>query len=107
MLTQEQIEAAEKIGKKEESVKLLLDFYLEAQADGEKLVKIALNKKWKEIATAMNDTTIKINGDEKTYENLLKTTKLFKEIADVKSKKNINIKKTGSFTDNHADESRK
>lgn len=80
MLTKEQLEEADKISQKNEVVKVLLDFYTEAQADGFIAAKIAINKKWLDLASDIEASNITIKGDDKVYESFLKTTKLFEDI---------------------------
>ena len=98
---------AEKIAKKEESVRLLLDFYLEAQADGEKQLGIALNKMLLDTAKDFNDKRI----SEVSPEELVRTkmiSEIFKNLKTITGgAKKEETKDEGSFLDRKADKKRR
>lgn len=104
MLTEEQIKEAEKISKKEESVKLLLEFYNDAQTDGLKAMRIALNKKLLDITT-MVEKADESNSDDKTFERIDRIVASLNKLPKTPSSKDE--EKEGSFLERKANDKRK
>ena len=107
MLTKEQIEQAEKIGKKEESVRLLLDFYLEADGDGEKKLSNAFNTMLCDYADHISKN--KLQDIEANELLKIKTaTEIFKNLKSVTGgAKKEEVKEEGSFLDRKANDKRR
>mgnify|MGYP001595625046 CR=1 FL=1 len=88
MFSNEQLKNLQKLAEKNQDVKLLLDFYNEAQVDGEEAIRIALNQKWLEFSKTINDINIPISNSEKNeaLNSLIDITKLWKGIEKTKDK---------------------
>lgn len=94
MLTEEEIEEVEKIGKKSEAVKKLLDFYVSSNKDGLEALRISLNKKLIEVSQTISDANVDDN-DDKTFERIDKIVASLKKIGNGKKveEKDIEVPK--------------
>lgn len=97
MLTEEQIKEAETLGKKKEVVKLLFDFYIDAQTDGLKAMRIALNKKLLDISATVGSAKENDNED-RTFERIEKIVVALNKlpkIVESKEEEKLDVKKKG------------
>lgn len=107
MLEENEIKDLEKLSVKNEAVRKIFTFYKEATTNGKKAALISINKKWLDISCTVENTIIKIDGDDKTFKNFLDMTKLFGDMEkkELKHKTKYKIDEA-SFTDSFANKNR-
>jgi len=107
MFTEKENQELEKLSEKNEAVKKLFEFWQQSVTDGKKAALLSINKKWLDISKEVENTNIKIDGDDKTFKNFLDMTKLFGDMEKKEKIRKTENEHIGSFTDKLADKHRK
>lgn len=101
MLTEEEIKEAEKIGQKSEVVNKLLSFWIAAQIDGRKAMRIAMNEKLLEISKTFANVKAGDNED-KTIDRIDKIVSALNKLPQDEDEKKIE-QKPDVISDKHKD----